>query len=97
MISPWHNPLPLAVSQNQRVVVYFYSGKWVPIMFYSLDAAIELHRQAQLRGQELFVFPSNSSPNEFDALTAIVPEVTNEVSHFSICHKTDSRIAQFVR
>jgi len=62
MLSPWRCPLPLEEYTISRVVVYFYSGRWVPIMFYSLEEAIALCRRAMQEGREIFVFPSEVNP-----------------------------------
>ena len=52
-----------------RVVVYLYSGRWIPIMFCSLGEAIQFHRQARLEGQQIYVFPSNVDPSNYQAIT----------------------------
>lgn len=65
MISPWRNPLPLQEYTTQRVVVYFYDGRWVPITVHSFMDAIQLHRQAQRNGHELYIFPNHVSPDGF--------------------------------
>ncbi len=65
MISPWSNPLPLEEYASNRVVVYFYSGRWVPIMSYGLADAIALHQNARLLGQEIYIFPPDINPNQF--------------------------------
>ena len=48
-----------------RVVVCFYSGKWIPIMFCPLVDAIALYRNALKEGKEIFIFPPDSDPNDF--------------------------------
>ena len=48
-----------------RVVVCFYSGKWIPIMFCHLVDAIALHQNALKEGKEIFIFPPDSDPNDF--------------------------------
>ena len=65
MISPWSSPLPLEEYASNRVVVYFYSGRWVPIMTYGLADAIALHQNARLLGQEIYIFPRDINPNHF--------------------------------
>lgn len=67
MISPWQNSLPLSEYTTQQVVVYFYSDRWVPIMFFSLVAAIQLHQKAQQAGSELFIFLVNLNPDAFES------------------------------
>lgn len=68
MNSPWQNPLPSEEYITHRVVIYFYTGRWVPIMFYPLAAAIDVYQKAKNQGQELYIFPANSLPNEFEQL-----------------------------
>jgi hypothetical protein len=46
-----------------RVVVYYYSGRWIPLKFCGLAKAIKLHRQAKLQGRELFIFPPDFDPD----------------------------------
>lgn len=71
MVSPWRNPLPQGKYTNSRVVVYFYCGRWVPVMYYSLEKAIELYRKSKLNGKEIFAFPAKLNPSDFCAeLTA---------------------------
>jgi len=62
MLSPWRSPLPLSEYTTSQVVVYFYSGRWVPITFFSLPEAIALHHRAMLEGREVFVFPPEVNP-----------------------------------
>lgn len=71
MISFWRNPLPSADHGDDQVVVYFFNGSWVPIMFYSLREAIELYRTAKLAGQELFIFPLDLTPDNFSPIEEI--------------------------
>lgn len=66
MISPWRCPLPLEEYTTNKVVIYFYSGRWIPITFYSFVEAIELHRRAVLEGREVFVFPSDLNPCDLE-------------------------------
>lgn len=65
MVSPWRNPLPLEEYATNRVVVYFYNGRWIPIMFYNLADAIALARKASQEGKEILVFPSDLNPYHF--------------------------------
>lgn len=65
MISPWQNPLPLSEYTMNRVVVYFYSGRWIPIMHYSLKDAIELYRNTVAQGGDIVIFPPDLDPNGF--------------------------------
>lgn len=65
MVTPWQIPLPLEEYTAQRVVVYFYSGKWIPITFSRLLDAIALHHKAKIEGREIYVFPSDVNPHNF--------------------------------
>lgn len=64
--SPWQLPLPLEGYIQSRVVVYFYSGSWIPIMYSHLEKAIKLHRQALRSGKDLVVFPADLDPRTFN-------------------------------
>ncbi|MBD1861048.1 MULTISPECIES: hypothetical protein [Trichocoleus] len=64
MISPWRSPLPLEEYTASQVVVYFYSGRWIPIMFCRLAEAIALHHRASSSGKELFIFPPEVNPSD---------------------------------
>jgi len=68
MVSPWQLPLPLGEYATSRVVVYFYSGRWVPIKHCFLSKAIELYHKVLFSGQEVFLFPPELDPNEFLSL-----------------------------
>ncbi|XWK87768.1 MAG: hypothetical protein U7127_26860 [Phormidium sp.] len=59
---PWQNPLPLDEYATTKVVVYFYSGQWIPIMFHQLVDAIALHRKAKKQGKEIYIFPPDVNP-----------------------------------
>jgi hypothetical protein len=73
MVSPWSSPLPLGEYTPCKVVVYFHSRRWIPIMFYSLVDAIALCYEAIPEGKELFVFPPGLNPCEFqDSLNSTV-------------------------
>lgn len=63
--SSWSLPLPLKEYAMSRVTVYFYSDRWVPIKYCSLEKAILLHQKASLEGKEILLFPANIDPNEF--------------------------------
>lgn len=66
MPPPWQNPLPRDEYTMSRVVVYYYSGRWIPIKYCRLGKAIELYRQAKLEGRELFLFPPDFKPDDFE-------------------------------
>ncbi|MEW6494756.1 MAG: hypothetical protein AB1589_19895 [Cyanobacteriota bacterium] len=83
VISPWQNPLLCRESTTQKVVVYYYSSRWVPIMFYNLSNAIALHQKARLEGKELYVFPADFDPNSFNQQD-IIPLITSKASQISI-------------
>lgn len=57
MISAWSNPIPLKEYTTSRVVVYFYSDRWIPINCFSLAEALMLYRKALRLGKEILVFP----------------------------------------
>ncbi|WP_335033307.1 hypothetical protein [Nostoc sp.] len=65
--SSWYVPLPLKEYAMSRVTVYFYSERWVPIKYCSLEKAILLHQKAKLEGKEILLFPANLDPNEFSS------------------------------
>jgi hypothetical protein len=54
---PWQNSLPLDEYTTIKVVVYYYSGRWIPLKYCRLIKAIELYRKAKLEGREIFIFP----------------------------------------
>ena len=62
---PWQNPLPLDEYITSRVVIYYYSGRWIPIKYCRLIKAIELYRKAKLEGREISIFPPDFKPNDF--------------------------------
>ncbi len=62
--SSWSLPLPLKEYAMSRVTVYFYSDRWVPIKYCSLEKAILLHQKAKLEGKEILLFPANVDSNE---------------------------------
>ena len=76
MISPWRSPLPLEESTMQEMVVYFYSGSWIPIMFCRLAEAIALHQKARREGKELFVFPPDVDPRDPSHFTPSHPSTS---------------------
>lgn len=61
----WYVPLPLKEYAMSRVTVYFYSDRWVPIKYCSLEKAILLHQKANLEGKEILLFPDHLDPNQF--------------------------------
>ncbi len=65
MVTPWQIPLPLEEYTAKRVLVYFYSSKWIPITFSRLLDAIALHHKAKIEGREIYVFPSDINPCDF--------------------------------
>jgi hypothetical protein len=46
-------------------VVYFENGGWIPITFYRLVDAIQLHRIGLTTGMDLVVFPLDLDPRFF--------------------------------
>ena len=65
MESPWKIPLPLSEYTASRVVVYFYCNKWILIMSYPFEDALKLHRRMLLSGLEIYIFPPNLNPSDF--------------------------------
>ncbi|MBE9224800.1 hypothetical protein IQ264_04870 [Phormidium sp. LEGE 05292] len=61
---PGYNLLPTKEYAKSRVVVYYYTGQWVPIMFHQLVDAIAIHRKAKKQGKELFIFPPDVNPKD---------------------------------
>jgi hypothetical protein len=57
MNTPLQNRLPLEDYAKSRVVVYFYSDRWIPISCFKLTEAIALYRKGMIKGKEIFVFP----------------------------------------
>jgi len=57
MNTPFQNRLPLEDYAKSRVVVYFYSDRWIPISCFKLTEAIALYRKGLQKGKEIFVFP----------------------------------------
>jgi hypothetical protein len=61
----WSLPLPLKEYAMSRVTVYYYSDRWVPIKYCSLEKAILLHQKASLESKKILLFPTNLDPNQF--------------------------------
>jgi hypothetical protein len=51
---------------TQRVVIYFYSGRWIPIQFSDLGDAIILYKRLIAVGHQLFIFPVHLNPTLFE-------------------------------
>lgn len=67
MFSPWRIPLPLTEYSSFRVVIYyFWNNQWVPIKYCTLSKAIQLAYEGQSLNQELFLFPVDLNPNNFN-------------------------------
>ena len=62
-----HTSIPLEENTTSRVTVYFYSGKWIPLVCCTLVDAIGLHRKARLSGKEFLAFPFDEDPNSYTA------------------------------
>lgn len=71
MDSPWQVPLPQLEQTTSRVVVYFDNGGWIPITFYPLVDAIQLHRMGLSSGMDIVVFPTDLDPRLFN--TPFIP------------------------
>lgn len=68
-----------------RVVVCFYSGRWIPIMFSPLVEAIAFHQNALKEGKEIFIFPPDVDPNDlFTERTYIQPPVLGEAGGLTL-------------
>lgn len=65
VISLWRNSLPLEEYATSEVVIYFYNGGWIPIIFSSLKEAIELYYRVKAKGNEVFIFPPHLKPWDF--------------------------------
>lgn len=65
MVLSLQNPLPLQKTTAYQVIVCFYNGRWIPIMYYSFSDAIQLCYKARLLNQELFIFPTHFSESTF--------------------------------
>lgn len=63
----WKNPLPLGEYTSNRVVVYSYDGRWIPIMSYRLADAIALYHKVREKEKEIWVFPPDVDPNQFQS------------------------------
>lgn len=82
--SPWQVPLPRQEQTTSRVVVYFENGGWIPITFYPLVDAIQLHRLGLSSGMDIVVFPADLDPRFFHSPftpshSPIVPPATPEL------------------
>jgi hypothetical protein len=89
VISPYQCQLPLEEYKKNLVVVYYYSGRWVPIMFYTLEAAIALYHKAILEGREILVFPPNVKPCELEySFDTVVNQKTQPSNVIRLSEKT---------
>lgn len=82
--SPWQVPLPRQEQKTSRVVVYFENGGWIPITFYPLVDAIQLHRLGLSSGMDIVLFPPDLDPRFFS--TAFMP------SHPPIARQTKTEL-----
>jgi hypothetical protein len=57
VVSHWQLPLPVGDYTQNRVVIYFYSDRWIPIPGFHLNEAITLYRKGTRLGKEILVFP----------------------------------------
>lgn len=73
MVSDLQNPLPQQKPTTHRVIVCFYNGRWIPIMYYSFSDAIQLCDKARLLNQELFIFPEHFSIHHFSSQADYLP------------------------
>ena len=83
MMSPWQNPLPYGEESTNRVVVYFYSDRWIPMTCFCLNEAISLYRKAMVHNKELFVFPLGLDLETKNILSSESSRLPSEVAaHF---------------
>lgn len=82
MESPWQLPLPQGEYATSRVVVYFYRDGWIPITFYPLTNAINLHQGGLLSGIDILLFPLDLDPRFYSLTTAA--STTNELGGKSL-------------
>lgn len=82
MESPWQLPLPQGEYATSRVVVYFYRDGWIPITFYPLVNAINLHQGGLLSGIDILLFPLDLDPRFYNLTTAA--STTNELGGKSL-------------
>ena len=78
MDSPWQNPLPTGEYTARKVVVYFYSERWIPIAYFCLSEAITLYRKALPKGKEIVVFPAGLDLEAKNILSTELPGVQNK-------------------
>lgn len=69
MVSYLSIPIPVEDCTRSRVVVYFYSDRWIPMTCFCLDEAIKLYHKALRLGKEILVFPPDLDSLELPALS----------------------------
>ena len=79
MNTPLQNRLPLEDYAKSRVVVYFYSDRWIPISCFKLTEALALSRKGLLKGKEIFVFPPGLDLETKNILLSQSPSLQDEL------------------
>jgi hypothetical protein len=77
--SPWQLPLPQEEYTQSRVVIYFYSDRWIPIACFHLSEAITLYRKASRLGKDILVFPPGLNLETKNILTSESPGSLGEL------------------
>ena len=80
MNTPFQNRLPLEDYAKSRVVVYFYSDRWIPISCFKLTEAIALYRKGLQKGKEIFVFPPGLELETKNILLSQSPSLQDELA-----------------
>jgi hypothetical protein len=88
MNTPFHNRLPLEDYAKSRVVVYFYSDRWIPISCFKLTEAIALYRKGMIKGKEIFVFPPGLDLETKNILLSQSPSLQDELASQLACSDT---------
>ena len=92
MNTPFQNRLPLEDYAKSRVVVYFYSDRWIPISCFKLSEAIALYRKAMIKGKEIFVFPPGLDLETKNILLSQSPSLPDELaSHVAYSYTSPSQ------
>jgi hypothetical protein len=88
MNTPFQNRLPLEDYAKSRVVVYFYSDRWIPISCFKLTEAIALYRKGMIKGKEIFVFPPGLELETKNILLSQSPSLQDELASQLACSDT---------
>ena len=88
MITPWQLPLQTEECTTIRVVVCFYSDRWIPISCFSYSEAIALYHKALLKGMEILVFPSDLDLETKNILVTETPWKPDQFASKLACNYT---------